>query len=219
MKIFLDSGDLKEIHQALEWGMCDGVTTNPSIVAGTQQDFKVLIQSIAKLVRGPVSAEVISLDYTDMLKEAHVLAELDPNVVIKLPLTPVGLRVCKDLFLKGIKTNVTLCFQPLQALVAAKAGATYISPFIGRLDDVGTEGLDLIRDIKQIYGNYGFQTQILGASIRNPVHVLGCAKAGADVVTLPFKILSQMYQHPLTQKGIQTFVDDWEKSGQKSILS
>ena len=218
MKIFLDSADLAEIRKVAELGICDGVTTNPTLIAKSGQDFKTVLKEIVKLIPGPLSAEVVSTDCAGMMKEAESLKALDPNIVIKLPLTPEGLRTCKELSLQGVKTNVTLCFQAGQALLAAKCGATYISPFVGRLDDVSTDGMALIRDIKTIYTNYGFQTQILAASIRHPRHIVESALAGAHVATCPYKVILQLYSHPLTDKGLASFLEDWKKSGQKSIV-
>ena len=217
MKIFLDSADLSEIRKMAEMGICDGITTNPTLIAKSGQDFKTVLKEIVKLIPGPISAEVVSADYENMIKEAASLEKLDQNIVIKLPLTPDGLRVCKSLSARGVRTNVTLCFQAGQALLAAKCGATYISPFVGRLDDVSTDGMALIRDIRTIYDNYGFATQILAASIRHPRHVIDSALAGADVVTCPFKVLQQLYLHPLTDKGLAAFAEDWKNSGQKPI--
>jgi transaldolase len=218
MKIFLDSADLNEIRKVADYGICDGVTTNPTLIAKSGQDFKTVLKEIVKLIPGPISAEVVSTESDGMLKEADVLLKLDDNIVIKLPLTPEGLKTCKNLTARGVKTNVTLCFQAGQALLAAKCGATYISPFIGRLDDVSTDGMALIKDIKTIYQNYGFKTQILAASVRHPRHIIDSALAGADVVTCPFKTIQQLYSHPLTDKGLAAFLEDWKNSGQKSIV-
>lgn len=218
MKFFIDTGNLDEIRELCDTGMVDGVTTNPSLVAGSGQDFKSLIKEICTLTSGHVSAEVLATDSKNMLKEAKILSDIADNVCIKLPLTMEGLKACKVLSADGIATNVTLCFSPLQALLAAKAGATYVSPFIGRLDDIGQNGCELISDIASIYDNYPeFNTQILAASIRGPQHVLDVALAGADVSTLPPKILRQMYQHPLTDKGLEGFMKDWEKTGQSLL--
>ena len=215
MKFFVDTGDINEIRELCATGMVDGVTTNPSLVASSGRDFKSLIAEICELTPGHVSAEVLATDSETMLKEARVLSAIADNVCIKLPLTVDGLTACKALSAEGIATNVTLCFSALQALLAAKAGATYVSPFIGRLDDIGQNGGDLIADIADIYTNYPeFDTQILAASIRGPQHVLDAALSGAHVSTLPPKILRQMYQHPLTDKGLAGFLKDWEKTGQ-----
>lgn len=218
MKIFLDSANLEEVRKLVEIGICDGVTTNPTLVAKQGEDFKSVVTQIARIVRGPVSAEVVATECAGMMAEAKVLAALDPNVVIKLPLTPEGLKACGALSAANIKTNVTLCFQPSQALLAAKVGATYISPFVGRLDDVSADGMQVVRDIRSIYDRYGFKTQILAASIRHPAHVVEAALAGADVVTAPYGTIMQLFKHPLTDKGLDAFLADWQASGQKSIL-
>ena len=218
MKFFLDSADINEIRQMGELGICDGVTTNPTLVAKSGQDFKTLLQEIVRLIPGPISAEVVGLMAPEMLAEAEVLAKIHENIVIKLPLTPEGLKACKTLSSRGIKTNVTLCFQAGQALLAAKCGATYISPFIGRLDDVSQDGMQLIREIRAIYDNYGYETQILAASIRHPQHIIQSALAGSDVATCPFKVLMSLYQHPLTDKGLASFMEDWKKANQKPIV-
>jgi len=218
MKIFLDSADLNEIRKVAELGVCDGVTTNPTLIAKSGQDFKTVLKEIVSLIPGPISAEVVSTEHKGMLAEAEVLAKLNDNIVIKLPLTPEGLRACKVLSGQGVRTNVTLCFQAGQAPLAAKCGATYISPFIGRLDDVSIDGMTLIRDIRTIYDNYGYETEILAASIRHPRHVIDSALAGADVATCPYKIIAQLYSHPLTDKGLAAFLEDWKQSGQKAIV-
>jgi len=218
VKFFLDSADINEIRQAAELGICDGVTTNPTLVAKSGQDFRTLLQEIVQLIPGPISAEVVGLTAPEMLAEAEVLAKIHENIVIKLPLTPEGLKACKALSARQIKTNVTLCFQPGQALLAAKCGATYISPFIGRLDDISQDGVQLIREIRDIYDNYEFTTQILAASVRHPQHVIQSALAGSDVATCPLKVLMALYQHPLTDKGLASFMDDWKKANQKSIV-
>jgi transaldolase len=217
MKFFIDTANLDEIREANEMGLIDGVTTNPSLVAkeGSKIDFKEHIAKICEIVTGDVSAEVTSLDAKGMLKEGRTLAKIASNVVIKCPLTLDGLKATRTLRGEGIKVNVTLCFSPAQALLAAKAGASYISPFIGRLDDIAQDGMQLIRDIAQIYDNYGFETEVLAASIRHPMHIVDCALAGADVATIPFKILTQLIKHPLTDKGIDSFLSDWKKSGSK----
>lgn len=218
MKFFIDTGDINEIRELCATGMVDGVTTNPSLVASSGRDFISLIREITEITTGPVSAEVLATDTATMLKEAEVLSKIASNVCIKLPLTVDGLRACKQLSSQGIKTNVTLCFSPLQALLAAKAGATYVSPFVGRLDDIGEVGSDLIRNIIAVYDNYpDLQTQVLAASIRGPQHVLEAAYAGAHVATIPPKILKQMYNHPLTDKGLAAFMADWAKTGQKLL--
>ena len=211
MKIFIDTANIKEIREANSWGVVDGVTTNPSLAAKEGGDFIHLIKEIAAIVDGPISAEVISLDAEGMLTEARDLARIHRNIVIKIPLTSEGLKAVKVLSGEGVKTNVTLCFSPTQALMAAKAGATYISPFVGRLDDISETGMGLVRDIKQIYSNYGFKTQIIVASVRNPLHVVEAAKIGADVATIPFGVLVQLFKHPLTDIGIERFLKDWGK--------
>ena len=218
MKFFVDTGDINEISQLVETGMLDGVTTNPSLVASSGKDFKALVREICAMVPGPVSAEVLATDTPTMLKEAEVLRSIADNVCIKVPLTVEGLKACKTLAAEGTMVNVTLCFSAVQALLAAKAGATYISPFMGRLDDVGESGIHLIQDILSLYANYPeFKTQVLAASIRSPNHVLETALAGAHVATVPPKILWQLYNHPLTDKGLAAFLKDWEKTGQKLL--
>ena len=211
MKFFLDTANLAEIREAASWGVLDGVTTNPSLVSKEGRDFKELVREICSIVNGPVSAEVVAITKDEMIAEGEALAKIHRNVVVKIPLIIEGLKAVKILTEKGIKVNVTLCFSANQALLAAKAGATYISPFIGRLDDISQEGMALIRDIKTIYQNYGFSTQILTASIRSPIHVLDAAKAGSDVATVPFKVLEQIVKHPLTDIGLKRFLDDWDK--------
>lgn len=218
MKLFLDSADIQEIRHMSELGICDGVTTNPTLIAKAGQDFKSILQDIVRLIPGPISAEVVGTTSTEMLAEADVLSKIHENIVIKLPLNPEGLKACKALSARGIKTNVTLCFQAGQALLAAKCGATYISPFVGRLDDISQDGMQLIREIRAIYDNYGYETQILSASIRHPQHVIQSALAGANVATCPYKVLMSLYQHPLTDKGLATFMEDWKKANQRSIV-
>lgn len=218
MKIFLDSASIDEVQALADLGICDGVTTNPSLIAKQGQDFREVVRKIAEIIDGPTSAEVIAQDAAGMLREAHVLAQLHEQIVIKLPLTPEGLKACRSLSQEGIRTNVTLCFQPAQALLAAKVGATYISPFVGRLDDVSSDGMQLISDIRMIYDRYGFETEILAASIRHPKHVIDAARFGADVVTAPFKVIMQLFSHPLTERGLELFLADWKASGQKSIV-
>ncbi len=217
MKFFVDTAEIKDIRDLHATGLLDGVTTNPSLIAKSGRDFKEVIREICSIVPGPVSAEVASTDYETILKEGHVLAKLADNVVVKLPLTIDGLKACKALTSEGIKTNVTLCFSPNQALLAAKVGATYISPFIGRLDDINLEGMQLIRDIRQIYDNYAFSTEILAASIRSANHVTEAALAGADVATIPPAVIYKLADHPLTRSGLDAFVKDWQGTGQ-SIL-
>ncbi len=215
MKIFIDTANIKEIKEALSLGVIDGVTTNPTLIAKENRQPPELLKEICSLVDGPVSAEVISLQANKMVSEATELCKIAKNIVIKIPLIKEGLKAVKVLSEKGIKTNVTLCFSPSQALLAAKAGADYISPFIGRLDDISQVGMDLIRDIKQIYSNYNFKTQIIVASIRNPLHVVDAAKIGADIATAPFTVIEQLIKHPLTDIGIQRFLEDYKKIPKK----
>ncbi|MDX2102534.1 MAG: fructose-6-phosphate aldolase [Alphaproteobacteria bacterium] len=218
MKFFIDTADLAEIRDLAATGLVDGVTTNPSLVLKSGGRFVDLVAEICKAVPGPVSAEVAATDFATMLKEGQRLAAIASNVVVKVPLTADGLKTCKALADQGTPVNVTLCFSAAQALLAAKAGAAYISPFVGRLDDIGTEGMDLIASIVQIYANYpSIQTEVLVASVRNPMHVVQAARLGADVCTLPPSVLRQLFNHPLTDKGLQQFVADWAKTGQ-SIL-
>jgi transaldolase len=215
MKFFVDTADIEEIRDLAATGLLDGVTTNPSLIMKSGKPFLPLIQEICTVVTGPVSAEVTATDFDTMLKEANVLRSLADNVAIKVPLTPAGLKVCKILSDEGTLVNVTLCFSAAQAILAAKAGAAFISPFVGRLDDIGYEGLDLIHDIVGIYGNYpDFQTEVLVASIRHPMHIVESAKIGAHVVTCPPAVIRQLYNHPLTDKGLAAFLDDWKKTGQ-----
>ena len=211
MKIFLDSANLNEIKEANSLGLIDGITTNPSLVSKEGKDFESLIKEICKIVDGSISAEVISTDAEGMIKEGKKLAKIHKNIVVKIPLIAEGLKAVKVLSKEGIKTNVTLCFSANQALLAAKAGATYISPFIGRIDDISYDGMEVIRQIRQIYDNYGFSTKILAASIRHPNHVLDSAMIGADAATIPYKTLMQLIKHPLTDIGLKNFLADWEK--------
>ncbi len=218
MKFFVDTGDTNEIRELADTGLLDGVTTNPSLVLKSGKDFIKLIEEICGIVEGPVSAEVASTDYETMWKEADKLRNIADNVAVKVPLTPAGLKVCKRLSDEGTMVNVTLCFSAAQAILAAKAGAAFISPFVGRLDDIGSDGLTLIQDIVGIYQNYpNFQTEVLVASVRHPMHIIESAKIGADVVTCPPSVIKQLYNHPLTDKGLAAFVEDWKKTGQ-SIL-
>ncbi len=218
MKFFIDTADINEIKDLAESGLVDGVTTNPSLVAKSGGRFVDLVAEICELVPGPVSAEVTATDFETMLQEGKTLAQIAPNVAVKVPLTPDGLKTCKALADAGTMVNVTLCFSPAQALLAAKAGARFISPFVGRLDDIGHDGMGLIADIVEIYGNYpSLATEVLVASIRHPMHVVDAAKMGADVATMPPKVLRQLFSHPLTDRGLQAFLDDWAKTGQ-SIL-
>jgi transaldolase len=216
MKFFVDTADINEIKDLAATGLLDGVTTNPSLVAASgAKNFISLIEDICKVVKGPVSAEVAATDYPTMLKEGQRLAKIAKNVAVKVPLTPDGLKVCKVLSDGGTMVNVTLCFSAAQAILAAKAGASFISPFVGRLDDVGQDGMLLIRDIVQIYRQYPqFKTEVLVASVRHPIHLVEAAKVGAHVATIPPKVIRQLYQHPLTDKGLATFVSDWAKTGQ-----
>ncbi|MFC1858243.1 fructose-6-phosphate aldolase [Thermodesulfobacteriota bacterium] len=211
MKFFIDTANIEEIKEAHRMGMADGVTTNPSLIAKEGRDFEEVIKEICEIVDGPISAEVISTEFEGMVKEARNLAGIHDNIVIKIPMTVDGLKATRQLSEEGIKTNVTLVFSPLQALMAAKAGATYVSPFIGRLDDISQEGLLLVEQIVEIYSNYAFDTEIIVASIRNPLHVLESALMGADIATIPFNVLSKLAAHPLTDKGLKAFLDDWEK--------
>lgn len=213
MQFFLDTADLQEIETGLGWGMVDGVTTNPSLIAQQGKPYLPTVAAIAKLVPGPVSGEVLATDRAGMLAQAHRLAGLAPNVVVKIPLTADGLAVVHQLTTEGIRTNVTLCFSAAQALLAAKAGASYIAPFVGRLDDVGEPGMALISSIVGIYENYDFDTRVLVASCRHPMHVVEAAEIGADVATIPFKVLAQLYKHPLTDLGLERFLADWKKTG------
>ena len=214
MKFFIDSADLDAIKELSDIGLVDGVTTNPSIIAKSGSDFKEVIAEICKLTPGHVSAEVVATDAKTMISEGRTLRKIADNVCVKLPLTMDGLKACNTLSKEGIPTNVTLCFSPNQALLAAKVGATYISPFIGRLDDITLDGLELIEDIRTIYDNYGFETEILAASIRNVNHVKECALVGADVVTAPPKVIKSLSNHVLTDKGLAAFLKDWEGTGQ-----
>ena len=218
MKFFLDTADINDIRDLAETGMVDGVTTNPSLIAKSGRNFLEAVREICAIVPGPVSAEVAATDFSTMLDEGRALAKLAPNIAVKVPLTWAGLKVCRQLSRAGTMVNVTLCFSANQALLAAKAGASFISPFIGRLDDIGFDGLDLIADIRTIYDNYdGISTEILTASIRHPMHVLEAAKIGADVATMPPSVLRQLANHPLTDKGLEAFLCDWKKSGQRIL--
>ena len=217
MKFFVDSADIKQIEDLMPTGLIDGVTTNPSLIAKNGDDMAKTIKDICALVSGPVSAEVTATDSNKMLEEGQYLASLAKNVTIKVPLTINGLKTCKALRAQGTQVNVTLCFSATQALLAAKAGASFISPFVGRLDDIGEKGMDLIEDIVVIYENYGFETEVLVASVRSKQHVIDAAIIGAHVATLPPKVIYELYEHPLTDKGLKAFLDDWNKTGQ-SIL-
>jgi transaldolase len=215
MKIFLDTANVAEIKEGVALGVVDGVTTNPSLIAKEKRPFRPLVEEICAIVPGDVSLEVVATDFDGMVKEGEELAQVAPNALVKVPLTQDGLKAVKYLTGKGIRVNQTLCFSAPQALLSAKAGATYISPFLGRLDDIAHVGMDLIRDICEIYRNYGFKTQVLAASIRNPLHVVDAAKAGAHVCTMPFSVLQQLMRHPLTDIGLKKFLEDWQKSGAK----
>jgi len=218
MKFFVDTAEISEIRELAATGLLDGVTTNPSLVAKSGKQFLDLIAEICDVVDGPVSAEVTATDAETMMQEGLKLSRIAPNVCVKVPLTKDGLYVCKQLTLQGIKTNVTLCFSPAQAILAAKAGATFVSPFVGRLDDIGTDGMQLIADIVQIYENYpAFETEVLVASVRGPAHIVTAAKLGAHVATMPASVIKSLLNHPLTDKGLSAFVADWKKTGQ-SIL-
>jgi transaldolase len=212
MKFFIDTANIDEIKEAHSMGMVDGVTTNPSLIAKEGRDFEEIIKEICEIVNGPISAEVISIDTEGMVKEGRELSKIHDNIVVKIPMLVDGLKATRKLTEEGIKTNVTLVFSPLQALMAAKAGATYVSPFIGRLDDISQEGLLLVEQIVEIYSNYAYDTEIIVASIRNPLHVLESALMGADIATIPFNVLSKLAAHPLTDKGLKAFLDDWNKA-------
>ena len=211
MKLFIDTADVAEIREAASLGLLDGVTTNPTLVAATGRPMREVLVEICDLVSGPVSGEVLSTTYAEMLEEAHELAAIAPNIVVKIPLIADGLRVVKELTEEGIRTNVTLCFSPLQAVMAAKAGATYISPFVGRLDDIGHDGMEIVQQILDIYGNYDFDTEVLVASVRSPTHVLDALRMGADVATIPLKVIHQLIKHPLTDVGLAKFLADAAK--------
>lgn len=212
MKIFLDTANLAEIEEAVSWGVIDGVTTNPTLVAREGRDFKQLVAAICRIVQGPVSAEVIATEAVAMVKEARELAEIAPQVVVKVPMIPEGLKAVVELRKTGIKTNVTLVFSFTQALLAAQAGAAYISPFLGRLDDIAHDGVGLVADICGIFKNYGLESKVIAASIRHPLHIVEVARAGADVATVPFTVLRQMFRHPLTDLGVERFLADWKKA-------
>jgi transaldolase len=214
MKFFVDTADVTEIADLAATGLLDGVTTNPSLIKKAGRDFKEVVKEICALVDGPVSAEVVALDHATMMKEAATLIPIADNICIKVPLTVDGLKTCKALSQDGVMVNVTLCFTANQALLAAKAGATFISPFVGRHDDVSWDGMQLIEDIRMIYDNYDFDTEILAASLRHPIHVLQCAKIGADVATMPADVIKKLFNHPLTDRGLEQFVADWKATGQ-----
>ncbi|KGO35389.1 MAG: fructose-6-phosphate aldolase [Desulfoprunum sp.] len=211
MKFFIDTANINEIKQGVEMGMVDGVTTNPSLIAKENKPFEAIITEICQIVDGPISAEVVSLDTEGMVGEARKLAAINDNIVVKVPMTTEGLKAVRRLAAEGIKTNVTLVFSTAQALLAAKAGATYVSPFVGRLDDIGVSGMDLIQDIMTVFSNYGYQSEVIVASIRSPQHVTDAALIGADIATIPFKVIAQLAKHPLTDSGIEQFLADWDK--------
>ena len=213
MKIFADTANVEDIRTACSWGIIDGVTTNPSLVAREQRSFEEVVKQICEICPGPVSAEVVSLETEGMIQEARKVSSWAPNIAVKIPMTKEGIKAISALSPEGIKTNCTLCFSPNQAMLAAKAGATFISPFIGRLDDVGHRGMDLVEQIAQIYDNYGFETEIIVASVRHPQHVVEAALIGADICTIPFDVLGKMFNHPLTDVGVERFLADWEKAG------
>ena len=210
MKLFIDTANVDEIREIAEWGVVDGVTTNPSLIAKEKRDFKEVVTEITGIVDGPISAEVVSLKHDEMVEEAKELAKIHKNIIIKVPMTEEGLIAVKELHTMGIKTNVTLVFTSTQALLAAKAGASYVSPFLGRLDDISTNGLNLIEEIMDIFNNYDYDTEVIAASIRHPMHVVECARLGCDIATVPYKVFKQMLHHPLTDSGIERFLKDWE---------
>ena len=212
MKLFIDSGNLKEIEALVPLGIIDGITTNPSLLAKETGDYKQILKKICQIVQGPTSAEVVETEAAAMIKQGRDLASIDPWIVVKVPLTRDGIKACKALSSDGIKVNVTLCFSPAQALLAAKVGATYISPFVGRLDDVGTPGMELIRDIVEIYENYQFKTEVLVASTRGPMHIVEAARMGADICTCPPAVIDSLFNHPLTDIGLKKFLADWDKA-------
>ncbi len=211
MKFFIDTAIVEEIREAHELGLVDGVTTNPSLIAKSGRNFVEVIKEITEIVDGPISAEVVAMDHAGMIREGEELAKIHPNIVIKVPMTPEGLKATKTLHAKGIKVNVTLIFTPVQALLAAKAGAAFVSPFVGRLDDISQDGMGIIDEIRTIFDNYGFDAEIIVASVRNPVHVLNSALIGADIATIPYSVMIQLSKHPLTDAGIEKFLKDWEK--------
>ncbi len=211
MKFFADTANIEEIKQIKRWGLLDGVTTNPTIISRENKPFREVVMEILEIVDGPVNLEVISTDAEGMVREAIKLASLSPNVVVKIPMTTEGIMAVKELSSRGIKTNVTLTFSPTQALIAAKAGANYVSPFIGRWDDISTEGMQVVEDILTIFNNYGYKTEVIVASVRHPIHILQAARLGAHIVTAPFKVLEQLFHHPLTDIGLKRFLEDWKK--------
>lgn len=211
MKFFIDTANIDEIKKGLDMGMVDGVTTNPSLVAKENKNFETILTEICEIVDGPISAEVVSLEAEGMLEEGRKLAAMNPNIVIKVPMIIEGLKAVKQFAAEDIKTNVTLVFSSAQALLAAKAGATFVSPFVGRLDDIAQEGMDLVSDIMTIYENYGYQTEVIVASVRSPMHIMAAAFTGADICTIPYKVIAQLAKHPLTDIGMEKFLADWEK--------
>jgi len=219
MELYIDTANIDDIREAAAMGVLDGVTTNPSLVAKEGVDFHDRLAEICEVVTGPVSAEVVSLQHDDMIAEAEPLLKIANNIVIKLPCTVDGLQACKTLSDREVKVNMTLCFQPLQAMMVAKAGAFLVSPFLGRIDDIGGDGMDLVQEIRTIYDNYGYTTKLLAASIRHPLHLVQCALVGADVATVPFKVINQMMHHPLTDKGLAVFLADWEASSTPKVCS
>jgi transaldolase len=212
MKLFIDSGNLKEIESLVPLGIIDGITTNPSLLAKEPGDYREILKKICQIVQGPTSAEVVATDYEGMVREGRDLAGIDPHIVVKVPFTKAGVRACKTLSSEGKRVNVTLCFSPTQALIAAKVGATYISPFVGRLDDIATSGMNLISEIVEIYENYQFKTEVLVASTRGPIHIVEAARLGADICTCPAAVIEAMFKHPLTDIGLEKFLKDWEKT-------
>ena len=210
MKLFIDTANVNEIREIANWGVVDGVTTNPSLIAKEKRDFKEVVTEITGIVDGPISAEVVSLKHDEMVEEAKELAKIHKNIIIKVPMTEEGLIAVKELHAMGIKTNVTLVFTSTQALLAAKAGASYVSPFLGRLDDISTDGLNLIEEIMDIFDNYDYDTEVIAASVRHPMHVVECARLGCDIATVPYKVFKQMLHHPLTDSGVERFLKDWE---------
>jgi transaldolase len=212
MKLFIDSGNLKEIEALVPIGIIDGITTNPSLLAKEGGDYRAILKRICDIVKGPTSAEVVATDLDGMLREGRDLSKIDKHIVVKVPFTKAGVQACKTLASEGIRVNVTLVFSPTQALLAAKVGATYVSPFVGRLDDIATNGMELIREIVEIYDNYDFKTEILVASCRHPIHVVEAARMGADIATCPPAVIDQLFNHPLTNIGLEKFLKDWEKA-------
>lgn len=210
MKIFIDTADVNEIREAASWGVLDGVTTNPSLIAKTGRSFRRVVEEICDIVDGPISAECVETSADKMIPEARTIAKIHPNIVVKVPLTTEGLKTVRAVSAEGLRTNVTLCFSPTQGLLSAKAGATYISPFIGRLDDISDDGMRVVRDLVTIYRNYHYDTQVLAASIRHPRHIIDAALCGAHVATVPFNVLTQLVKHPLTDAGLKKFLQDWE---------